>query len=104
MKLNVTERLTILSILPKESDFLTLKIVRDLQASLGLNESEWKEFEIKQNGTNVSWNPEKGSIEKDIKIGEKAIDIIVTAFKELDKQKKLTAQHFSAYEKFIGGE
>lgn len=101
MKLNVMERLTVLSVLPKESDFATLKIVRVLQDTVGFDEAEWKECGIVQKDGQTRWNPEKGSVEKEIEIGEKATDIIKDAFKELNKAKKLTAQHLSVYEKFM---
>ena len=64
MKLNLLERFKVLAILPNESDFATLKIVKDLQSSLGVTEAEFKEFEIVQNfeaGT-TKWN-EKGKEE-----------------------------------------
>ena len=49
----------------------------------------------------MTWN-EKGADERDIKIGEKATDILIEALRKLDEDKKLTNQHFSLYEKFAG--
>ena len=102
MKLNVLERVTLMSILPSESNFTTLKIVRELQSDLGFNEEELKRYKIRQEGSQMFWDPEEDVKEqKDIKIGEKAADIIVGALKELDSSKKLSQQHLSLYEKFI---
>ena len=56
MKLNVSERLTLLQGLPQEGNFLTLKIIRDLTEVVGLNEKEFKEFGIKEAEGQVSWN------------------------------------------------
>ena len=104
MKLNVSERFAALKILPKETDFVTLKIVRQLQDELALSEKELKEFEVEtvQQGQYIQtkWN-EKGNKEVEIKIGEKATDVIIDALKELDKQKKLTTEHLTLYEKFV---
>jgi len=100
MKLNLIERITLLQILPKEGNFVTLRIVRDLKTALSMTEKEFKEFGIKQEGANTSWN-EKGNEEREIMIGEKATDIIVESLKALDKEKKLTDQHFTVYEKFV---
>ena len=100
MKLTVLERLTALSILPKEGNFVTLKILQKLKESLALNEKEIKEFEIKQDNVQVVWNA-KGNEEREIEIGEKATDLIVEALKKLDDEKKLTEQHFTLYEKFM---
>lgn len=100
MKLNVLERITALGILPEAGNFATLKIVQNLQMALSLTEVEFKEFEVVQKGDQMTWN-EKGREEKEIKIGEKATDILIEALKKLDEEKKLTNQHFSLYEKFV---
>lgn len=100
MKLNFGERMAVLQILPPQGNFVTLKIVRDLQSVLSPSEEEHKKFEIKHIGPQFTWN-DKGLEEKEIDIGEKAIDIIVEALKQLDKDKKLTNSHLSIYEKFI---
>ena len=100
MKMNVLERLILLGILPKESNFATLMIVKNLTSSLGLSEDDYKEFEIKQEENQIIWN-QKGNEEREIKIGEKATDIIIESLKKLDEEKKLTEQHFSLYEKFV---
>ena len=102
MKLNLIERFTILNLLPKETNFATLKIVRELQKVLSTSEEEFKKYEIKQVEDKITWNV-KGNEEVEIKIGEKATDIIVEELKKLDNEKKLTKQHLSVYDKFIGG-
>ena len=100
MKLNVSERLSLLQVLPAEGNFLTLKIMKDLTEIVGLNEEAFKEFGIKEVGGQVSWN-NKGTEEREIKIGEKATDIIVESLKKLDQQNKLKQNYFTLYEKFV---
>jgi len=100
MKMNVMERLILLGILPKESNFATLMIVKNLTSNLGLSEEDYKEFEVEQKQDRIIWN-KKGEEEREIKIGEKATDIIIESLKKLDEEKKLTEQHFSLYEKFV---
>jgi len=100
MKLNLQERFVLLQVLPKEGNFMTLKIVRDLQDSLSPSEEELKECGVTQKEEQITWN-EKGREEKEIKIGEKATDIIVEALDKLDKENKLSTQHMTLYEKFI---
>jgi len=101
MNLTVLERLILLQILPKEGNFVTLRVLRSLTSSLGLSEGDIKEFEVKQDGEIATWN-NKGNEEREIEIGEKATDIIIESLKELNDSKKLTEQHFSLYEKFVG--
>ncbi len=102
MKLNTFERLILLNILPQEGDFTTLKIVRKLRETLSFSEEEHKRLQFKQDGEQVKWLTE-GDIEKDINLGEKATDIVVSTLKKLNEQKKLKDEHYSLYEKFIGG-
>ena len=100
MKLKLIERLTILQILPHEGNFATLNIVRTLKETLAPTEEEFKKFEIIQDADQTKWN-EKGKEELELKIGEKATDVIVEALEKLDKEKKITAFHLSIYEKFV---
>ena len=104
MKLNLVERIVILEILPKENNFVTLKLIRDLMSKLGISAEEHIEFKVKEikneNGTvNITWNT-KGNEDKEIIIGEKESDLIFESLDILDKQKKLTDKHISIYEKF----
>jgi len=101
MKLTVFERLMLLNILPKEGNFVTLKIVRELREGLSFNEKEIKDLNLKVDDKgNATWNPAKDK-NKDVEIGGQANKIIVETLEKLDKDKKLTESHLSVYEKFI---
>jgi len=106
MKLNLSERFSLLNILPQEGNFVTLKIIRDLTSGLAPNDKEFKEFDIKQRpGANIqetetTWNL-AGNVEKGIEIGEKSTDIIVAALTKLDETEKLEPRYLSLYEKFV---
>ena len=71
----------------------------NLRLSLSFTEEEIKEFGITSDieARTTSWE-ENGVAE--IPIGEKATDIIVVAFKKLDREKKLIAEMIGTYEKF----
>ena len=136
MKLNIAERITLLGILPKEGDFTTLKILRELQENIGLSEEDHKENNIRKiaifdkdgqaSGSSIRWGiwseeeikeaskakaklMEKENIRLtknppkpvEIKFGDKALDIVKDALIELDKNKKLTAEHITLYERFV---
>ena len=100
MKLTIQERIALLQILPKEGDFVTLKILQELRAVLGFSEEDYKTFEIVQENDRVSWGKE-GVKEIELEIGDKAKEIIKDALSELDKNKKLQPEHFGVYEKFV---
>jgi hypothetical protein len=100
MNLSVLERLVLLKILPKEGDYATLKVLTNLRLSLSFSEDEMKDWGIVgDEATNrTSWRVDGKT---DIPIGEKATDIIVDALKRLNREKKLSVDDMTVYEKFI---
>jgi hypothetical protein len=100
MNLSVLDRVILLTVLPREGDFSTLRILQDLKMALSFTEVEVKKF-------NIAVNPEVGNTtwenDEDIEVpmGEKATDIVVEALKELNRKKKLTLDMMETYEKFI---
>ena len=98
--MSVLERLITLSILPKEGDFATLRILQSLKMSLSFTEDELKAFGLTSDpeAQQTAWEVDE---DKEIPIGEKATDIIVDALKKLDREKKLPENAMSVYEKFI---
>ena len=100
MELSIKERINLLSIIPKEGNIVTLKVLRKLQEDLGFSEEEIKEYKIVSEVGRVTWGAENGYM-KDVEIGEKANDVIVLALSERNKQNKLSLDHIDLYEKFI---
>lgn len=100
MKLTIFERVTLLQVLPKEGDFVTLRVLRELKKVVGFSEEDYKTYEIVQKGDRVSWNT-KGNEETEVEIGDRAMEISKTALLELNKNKKLKEEHYSIYEKFV---
>ena len=100
MKLSVRERLVLLSVLPQEGNFITLKVVRKLREGLSFSEEELKQYKFVQDKGRVTWDD---SVEqsKAIEIGTQAKIIIQDALKKLNEDKKLKDEHFTIYEKFV---
>lgn len=131
MKLTVSERLILQSILPQEGDFITLKLVRKLREALAFNEKEIAEINFRYHwkcprcpkvelasdapkcpdcdvymipAGQVTWDEDKAKkVVKDVFMGAKMLALCETAIKKLSDEKKLTEEHFSLYEKFIEG-
>lgn len=105
MELSVQDRLILLTVLPKEGDFTTLKILRDLQSALSFKEEELAVLNFRtvesQGGTQWSQEGADQLAHVDINVGGKANSMIVAAFQELSKQKKLTIEHLPTFEKFV---
>jgi hypothetical protein len=104
MQLTVFERLILMSILPGEGNFVTLKIAHQLKQNLSFDEDEIKRYKFIQDMEkgSVVWDQSVDQM-RDISIGEKAADLITDALKKLDKDSKLKEQHFGLYEKFVEG-
>lgn len=102
--LSVAERFLLMSVLPQEGDFATIKMLRDLVAKVGFSDEEHAEFkfqreELEGGRAYTKWD-DKAAKDKDIEFSDPEIGMVVDALKKLDGEKKLTAQHLSLCEKF----
>lgn len=105
LKLDLHNRLILLSLLPSENDFSTLRIIRKVSKDVGLTEKEYKEYGVKKlEGGRISFDPIKSQEEKEFDIGEVAIHLVKEALKKLDTEKKLTQEHLPIYEKIMKDE
>lgn len=101
MKLNVTERLMLLNLIPAEGTITTLKLTRVLKEELSFDEEENKALDFIQEGEMLRWNQE-ADIVKDVHVGEIMTELIKTKLKKLNDEEKLTEAHVSLYDKFVG--
>lgn len=100
MKVNTFERLTLLNILPAQGDYTTLKIMRKLREALSFSEEEHKRLEITIKDGVARWKTEM-DYEKDVVMGDKAIETIAATLRKLSDDKLLRAEHLGLYEKFV---
>jgi len=106
MKLNIPERIALLSILPVEGSIITLRVLNELRNDLAFTEKEIKAYNMKnhtlpEGGATITWNPKLSDTVKDIKIGDTAKGIILSKLKELDAMQKLHISMIPLYEKFV---
>ena len=105
MKLSVIERLMALGVLPKEGDYTTLNVIRKAQEMLSFTEEEiakykFKNIQVEGGGQQTQWDSKIEQV-VDLRLGAKAISIIGEVLEKMDKDKKLTPQHMTIYEKFV---
>lgn len=100
MKLTILERLLALGVLPKEGSYITLKVIRRGQEELSFTDEEIKKYKFVNEGEQTRWD-DKVEQETDIKLGSKVKTLIAEELEKLDKDKKLTQQHFTLYQKFV---
>jgi len=130
VKLQVAERINLLSILPREGNFIDLKIIRELRENLSFKDEEhgklqfrypWKcpkcgfIHQVVTSQVSFVKCPECGSgmqntgqitwngeraEEVEIEFSNRGFAIISEALEKLNNEKKLTEAHFNLYEKF----
>ena len=98
MKLNVLSRVLLLSLLPKEGNITTLRIVRKLQEDLSFTEEEYKQFALTSVDGTVTW---KNDVETDIAIGPRAHVVIQETLMAHSREKTLRSEHLSLCDLFL---
>ena len=99
VKLNVGERMMVLSVLPKEGSIVTVRLIRELISKLGASAKDFDEYEIKQNDGGITFN-EKGTIPIEFSFNEVEVELVRKSLKELDSKDKLVPDMISVWEKF----
>ena len=102
MKLAISERVALLSVLPKEGNITNLRIVQRMREELSFSEEELATHKLTNTDQGVSWDPGPTDPFKDVEIGEKATDVIVAALKQADSREQLTEAHIPIWDKFVG--
>jgi len=104
MKLSIFERLTLLGVIPPQTgDIAKIRIVRQLRENLGLSEDEHKFYELKTVGNTFQWNMQKDNeVQGDIEMGDVALEIIKTSFKQANDNGTLQETWLDVYDKFVG--
>lgn len=100
MKLNVTERLRLLAILPEQGNILTLKIVRKLREELSFDEEEHKRINLVVTNERITWNDE--AEDKEVEFGETAMTLVRDCLEKLDGSDELLLADVDLWDKFIG--
>jgi hypothetical protein len=106
MILTVFERACLLSILPVEGNFKTLRTIRKMREEISLSEEEIKIYEPRMAEGRMEWKTidDDGKPipqEADIGIGQIGAEIITERLRHASDEGHLRMEHFTLYEKFI---
>jgi hypothetical protein len=99
MKLNVQERLTLVSVVPEKGSFETQKMIEALKDLLYPSEEESREFEIKQFEKTISWN-KKGTEQIEIPLTEGHIELLNKQLELLDSKEELDSAQYQVFKRF----
>ena len=101
MTLTIKERLLLLSVLPREGDITTIRIVQNLRAALSFSEDEHARLGIRTEAEKVSWDPTAPQ-DTDVDVGPKATVLIATTLEGLSAKKLLTEDFITLWDRFCG--
>ena len=102
MRLEVHERIALLSILPTKGDYAGLKTIRRAREMISFSPDEIKFYELVQDGGQTKWSTAKASEQiKDVPVDEYTTNVIREKLAELNTKDELTEQYMSVYEKFV---
>lgn len=104
MLLTVKQRLLIGNVLPEEADFITLKVVKELQDVLSFSEEETNRLEIRREGDMYLWKEGEGDIPVEIHVGDAAKAVITGTLRGLSANGQLRMEFLPLYEHFVEGE
>jgi hypothetical protein len=101
MMLSVLDRFALLSVLPKESDFLTMRLVSGLHGKVGFSPEEHGalKFSVNQDGT-VTWDQGAAS-ECEVALTDAECDLIAMSLRSKNDSRQLSLDHLSIYDKFV---
>lgn len=104
MRLQVHDRLVLLSLLPGEGNFLLLTLVQELRRKLHVTAKE--QDTIGFNPTTLQWSAEKEALLPpfEMEFAQVERDVIVTVLEKLNRAEKLHVDHLRCYRIFVLGE
>ena len=98
MKLNISERLILVNVVPEKGNFETMSTVESLADILYPSEKEVKEFSIVQGEDKISWNA-KGSESIEIDLSELQLNFLIKQLETLSDQGHLNLQQYKLLKK-----
>lgn len=100
MKLKLSDKYFILSILPQKGNFLNLLLIKEIKEKINLTEEVVDKYNIKVNGGKVLWDKSFDEDEFEIEFPDSEKHLIKSELITLDKNSELTPQLMNIYQKF----
>lgn len=99
MEFSVSERLMLLSLLPKEGDYASLRMAVRLRAIIAFTEEEGKELKFRNEDGTIRWTPVVGP--KQIDLSDDDVRFLRSRLQILNDAQKLTEPHLPLCDKFF---
>jgi len=107
MKLEVHERIALLTLLPKEGNYAALKAIRRAREMISFTQEELKFYELRNEAgidgkQQTVWNSQRATeAVKDVPVEEYIASTVRNHLADLDKKGKLSEELMSLYDKFV---
>lgn len=101
MKITLVDRILIPDVLKKEGNYSQMIINKDIVSKCQLSQSELEEFEVKQFGTQLSWNEKGVNANFEIEFTELEKNEIREGLKKINEENKLNINLIHIYELFV---
>ena len=103
MKLTVGERLTLLGLLPEESNYAGVREIFRTRQLLGLTDEESTTIKVEPTGDGrIQWDQEKAlGLIVDIAMGEWITEVVRGVLRDLDREYRLRPEIMTLYDKFV---
>lgn len=101
MKLTFLERLLAMGTLPEQGSVLLLRVRQTLIEKLGPTADEIVKWNVQQEGTRVTWDPQASGVEEEVALTESEVGILRDSLIKMDREQRLTPAHLSIYEKIV---
>jgi hypothetical protein len=103
VKLNILERVVLMTLFPQKGDIRTCRAVSNTAKIIMITPEEEQEVELKREDGRTTWN-DKGKEEKEFSIPSSSIAVIRDILDKLDEDQNLPVNAISLCEKFLPGE
>ena len=94
----IKDRLIVSLLYPKESDFITQILVKDLRGKLDFTQEEITELDFKVTKDGYQWN-QKGEKITHIEFTDKELELLKDGVKRLDEEKKISQDNLALCKK-----
>lgn len=101
MKLSIIDRLALLSVLPKQGDFLTLQVAKRLLDRVNFSAKEKTDFALQQTSDGrVGWDETKAT-NAEFEFSDDEHTMIVAELRRRNDERTLGMDHFGIYRAFV---
>ena len=99
-ELSIKERIIVANLLPQAKSLASMRVVADLQHTLGISAEEHEQWGIVEGPGRIEWKVPDQQTVKEFDLARKEVDLIAGALHKLSEDEKVTLDHLPLFDKF----